>query len=174
MANPSLKAQIEAARSALARTESKTSTVSVSTQIAKKFPAEQATQQVLSQEQASNSTANIRKQTSKKTFESDAAGIDARITSLEEKLLASQKDLHKLLNKIREITDFQGDIKKRSDAPEKIAVNLSFRRYLSSITITFSIIMCLIFSIIYFLTTKQDLLQLWINQLGKFISKWIG
>ena len=174
MANPSLKAQIEAAKSALARAELEAA--AASNQITKKLPAEHATQQVLSHEQTSNSASNIRKPTNKKTFELDAAEIDARITGLEKKLLASQQDLHTLLSKIRKITDLQGNTKQKSNAPENATVNFSFRRYLNSSTISFSVIICLIFGIIYFSMSKQNLLQfpLWINQLGEFISGWIG
>ena len=174
MTNPSLKAQIEAAKSALARAESEAA--SALNQITEKLPAEQNAQQVLSQEQTSNSSSNIKKPTNKKTFELDAVEIDDRITGLEKKLLASQQDLHTLLGKIRKITDLQGNTTQTSNALESTTVNLGFRRYLNSITITFIVIICLIFCIIYFLTSKQNLLQflLWINQLGEFISKWIG
>ena len=176
MANPSLKAQIEAAKSALAIAESEASAASASNQKTKKLPAEHTTQQVLSQEQTSNSASNIRKPANKKTFELNAAEINARITGLEEKLLASQQDLHALLGKIRKITELQGNTKQKSNALENTTLNLGFHRYLNSVTITFSVILCLIFGIIYFLTSKQNLLQfpLWINQLGEFISRWIG
>ena len=176
MANLSLKAQIEAAKSALARAESEASVASASNQITQKLPAKHTTEQVLSQERTSNSASNIKKPTNKKTFELNAAEIDDRITGLEKKLLASQQDLHTLLGKIRKITDLQGNTTQTSNALESTTVNLGFRRYLNSITITFIVIICLIFCIIYFLTSKQNLLQflLWINQLGEFISKWIG
>ena len=176
MANPSLKAQIEAAKSALARAESEASAASASNQITQKLPAKHTTEQVLSQEQTSNSASNIKKPTNKKTFELDAAEIDVRITGLEEKLLASQQDLHTLLIKIRKITDLQSNTKQKKDASESTTVNLGFGRYLNSVTITFSAIICLIFGTIFFLTSKQNLLHfpLWINQLDEFISRWIG
>ena len=178
MANPTLKAQIEAAKSALARAESAASApaASASNQIANKLPAERTNQQVLSQEKTANPASNIRKPAGKKTFESDAVEINARITSLEEKLLASQQDLHMLLGKIRKITDLQGNTNKNRTTSESSAVDLGFRRYLNSITITFIVIICLIFGVIYFLTSTQNLLQfpLWINQLGESTSRWIG
>ena len=176
MANPNLKAQIEAAKSALARGELVTTVTSVANPITDEPTAEHTNQQILSQEPIAASTLNSKIQSNKKTFVKDAAGIDARITSLEKKLLASQQDLHELLSKIRKITDSQSNIKQKSSKSKITVGDSGFRRYLNRVSISLFAIIFLLFCIFFFLTSKQNLLQfpLWINQLSDFIRRWIG
>ena len=101
MANPSLKAKIEAAKSALEEDQKNTP---------------------LHQERDGSGTPKTvpkplpdSKQTSPGTTESptnfklDAASLDSRITRLESKLAENQRDLYTLLGKIREVTRLQTD-----------------------------------------------------------------
>ncbi|MFL2845557.1 MAG: hypothetical protein ACJ0BO_04770 [Candidatus Puniceispirillaceae bacterium] len=104
MANPSLKAKIEAAKSALkkdqdntpinqGRDDSRTPETAVKT-LAKSEPTSPKIVEVLT------------------SPEPDASTLDARIKSLESKLAENQRDLHTLLGKIREVTRLQnGDAK---------------------------------------------------------------
>ena len=109
MANPSLKAKIEAAKSALEEDQKKTP---------------------LGQERDdSNTPKTVLKsapdfeQTSPGTneaatnFQPDVASLDARITRLERKLAENQRDLYTLLGKIREVTRLKND-STRNTEPE--------------------------------------------------------
>ena len=101
MANPSLKAKIEAAKSALKKDENNTTQnqgqddprtpKTVVKTLAKSEP---------------TSPEIVEVQT---IPESDAATLEARITSLESKLVENQRDLRTLLGKIREVTRLQND-----------------------------------------------------------------
>ena len=109
MANPSLKAKIEAAKSALEEDQKHT-------------PRHQ-------ERDGSGTPKNVPKpmpnseQTSPGTteaptnFELDAASLDSRITRLEGKLAENQRDLYTLLGKIREVTRLQND-SMRNTGPE--------------------------------------------------------
>ena len=176
MANPSLKAQIEAAKSALAIGTSSSLETAEPNQIKNEPTTEETYQEALPQAGSHTSTPNSEKSTDRKTFELGVAEIDARITSLEKKLLANQQDLHELLTKIRKITNLQGDIKQKSGASKGINVVLGFSRYLNSITISLFILACLVSSIVYFLPTEQNLLHLqsWLQKLIAVTSGWIG
>ena len=176
MANPSLKAQIEAAKSALASGTSANLVNTVPDQTDNETTAEKTLQQASPHEQTHTFVSNAEESTGSRTFESGAFEIDARITNLEKKLLASQQDLHELLSKIRKITDLQGNIKQKKQKHGDTNVALSFKRYLNTITISLLILACLIFSIIYFLPIEKSLLQIpiWIQQLVDVTSEWIG
>lgn len=99
MANPSLKAQIEAAKSALESGQTGTLT-------------DQALDDSTAPKTAPQ-TAPENKKTGSRiaeipiSFRSNVATLDARITSLEGKLEENQRDLHTLLGKIREVTRIQ-------------------------------------------------------------------
>lgn len=166
MANPSLKAQIEAAKSALASRESTSSLNTEADQIIRKPTTEQTT----------TPPSDPRKPTNGKTFESVSAEIDARITNLETKLLANQKDLHQLLIKIRKITNLHGDTQQKSSRSENTTLALGFRRHINKITISLLAFICLVSGATYFLTKEQYGIQLplWIKQLGELTSVWIG
>ena len=116
MANPSLKAKIEAAKSALEEDQNNAP---------------------LNREQ-DDSTApkNILKPTpdpepnspgiaeTPTNFGPDAATLDARITRLESKLAENQRDLYTLLGKIREVTRLQND-SPRNTGPKNTEPKLS-------------------------------------------------
>jgi hypothetical protein len=113
MANPSLKAQIEAAKSALASDLAAPSLVTP----LPKAPLTQMTPNSAGNNTASNNIAadNGTKDTGgitadgKPVHASNAAALDERITQLEAKLLDNQRDLHTLLQKIREISRLQAN-----------------------------------------------------------------
>ena len=101
MANPSLKAKIEAAKSALKKDQNNT-------------PINQGQDDSRMPETVVKTMAES-KPTSPEIVEvltspePDAATLDARIKSLENKLAENQRDLRTLLGKIREVTRFQND-----------------------------------------------------------------
>ena len=101
MANPSLKAKIEAAKSALEEDQKNT-------------PLHQE-RDGSSQPKTVLKAAPDSEQTSPgiteapTDFELDAATLDSRITRLESKLAENQRDLYTLLGKIREVTRLQND-----------------------------------------------------------------
>ena len=106
MANPSLKAKIEAAKSALEEDQNNT-------------PLNQARDDVIvpktvlnpppDSEPTSQGIAEI-----PTNFEPDAATLDVRITRLESKLAENQRDLYTLLGKIREVTRLQSESTKNN------------------------------------------------------------
>ena len=111
MANPSLKAQIEAAKSALASDLAAPSLVT---------PPPKPPLMPMTPNSAGNNTAgnNIAADNGtndtggipangKSAHATNAAALDERITQLEAKLLHNQRDLHTLLQKIREISRLQ-------------------------------------------------------------------
>ena len=106
MANPSLKAQIEAAKSAL---ENSQETVSLDPKLDDSIAAETAPQATTEEKPVDRGI--IKPPTN---FESDVAKFDARITSLENKLAENQRDLHTLLGKIREVTRLQNNTYKNT------------------------------------------------------------
>ena len=90
MANPSLKAQIEAAKSTLARDIAAPSLV---------VPPPKPPTTPIMAGNGSGTGANAK----------NAAALDERITRLEAKLLDNQRDLHTLLQKIREVSRLQAN-----------------------------------------------------------------
>ena len=116
MANPSLKAQIEAAKSALASglaapslvtppPKPPTTPVMARNDVATDADATDATAN--SGNAANPIPANPIPADSKSAYATNAATLDERITRLEAKLLDNQRDLHTLLQKIREISRLQ-------------------------------------------------------------------
>ena len=109
MANPSLKAKIEAAKSALEEDQKNT-------------PLHQERDGSTTPKAVLKATPDS-EQTSPGTteaptnFETDAASLDSRITRLESKLAENQRDLYTLLGKIREVTRLQQD-STRNTGPE--------------------------------------------------------
>ena len=118
MANPSLKAQIEAAKSALASDLAAPSLVTPPP----KPPMTPTTPIMARNDIATDAgglgadatdasanpiSANPISADSKSAHATNAAALDERITRLEAKLLDNQRDLHTLLQKIREISRLQ-------------------------------------------------------------------
>ena len=101
MANPSLKAKIEAAKSALEEDQK-------NTPLHQERDGSSMPKTVLKptddSEQTSPGTTEA-----PTNFELDAASLDSRITRLESKLAENQRDLYTLLGKIREVTRLQND-----------------------------------------------------------------
>ena len=116
MANPSLKAKIEAAKSALEEDQKNTplnqerDDPSTPKTVLKATP---------DSEQTSPGTAEAAT-----NFESDAASLDLRITRLESKLAENKRDLYTLLGKIREVTRLQND-SKRNTGPKNTKPKLN-------------------------------------------------
>jgi hypothetical protein len=108
MANPSLKAKIEAAKSALA---SDLAAPSLVTPLPKP-PLTQMTPNSannnIAADNGTNDTGGITAD-GKPVHATNAAALDERITRLEAKLLDNQRDLHTLLQKIREISRLQAN-----------------------------------------------------------------
>ena len=106
MANPSLKAQIEAAKSALA---SDLAAPSLVTPPPKPPPTPMTPNSAGNNIAADNGTndADGIPADGKSAHATNAAALDERITRLEAKLLDNQRDLHTLLQKIREISRLQ-------------------------------------------------------------------
>ena len=108
MANPSLKAKIEAAKSALEEEQNNTpldqerDDSTTPKTVLKPTPDPEPTSPGIAESPTS--------------FEPDAATFDARITRLESKLAENQRDLYTLLGKIREITRLQKDATKNNRA----------------------------------------------------------
>src|SRR5210317_907876 len=116
MANPSLKAQIEAAKSALASDLAAPSLVTPQpkppmTPMTPTTPImarnDIATDAGGLGADATDASANPISADSKSAHATNAAALDERITRLEAKLLDNQRDLHTLLQKIREISRLQ-------------------------------------------------------------------
>jgi len=121
MANPSLKAQIEAAKSALAsdlaapssmpmpREQPTASNMVISPNIASDdVTADSATNPIAANPIAANTIpVDTIPADSKTAHATNAAALDERITRLEAKLLDNQRDLHTLLQKIREVSRLQ-------------------------------------------------------------------
>jgi hypothetical protein len=114
MANPSLKAQIEAAKSALASDLAVPSLAVPSP----KPPMTPATPIMAGNDidigtgsaTATGATAAAGIPTDGKSLHAtNAAALDERITRLEARLLANQRDLHTLLQKIREVSRLQAN-----------------------------------------------------------------
>ena len=113
MANPSLKAQIEAAKSALASDLAAPSLVTPPPK-----PPMTPTTPIMARNDiatdagslgadATDAGANPISADCKSAHAKNAAALDERITRLEAKLLDNQRDLHTLLQKIREISRLQ-------------------------------------------------------------------
>ena len=117
MVNPSLKAQIEAAKSALEENQNNTPP---NQERDDSIAPETVLKPTPESEQTSSGIAEA-----PTNFESDAATLDARITRLESKLAENQRDLHTLLGKIREVTRFQNDALKNNGPRNTRPKNIS-------------------------------------------------
>ena len=108
MANPSLKAQIEAAKSALASDPTSPSLV-----VPPPKPSMTPTTPIMAGNDIDTGTAATTAAGipagGKSVHAANAAALDERITQREAKLLDNQRDLHTLLQKIREVSRLQAN-----------------------------------------------------------------
>ena len=173
MANPSLKAKIEAAKSALEEDQN-------NTPLNPEREDATAPKTVLNPPPESDPTSSGTAGTPT-NFEPDAASLDARITRLESKLAENQRDLYTLLGKIREVSRLQNDAPKKNGPkntrPNEISqdeqkVN---RRQSRKIAITLAILAGIILGAGFFFASDhidQHLvhLRIWAMQFVDFIS----
>ena len=214
MANPSLKAQIEAAKSALAsdlasdlaapssmpmpREQPTASNMVISPNIASDdVTADSATNQIATNQIATNPIAanTIPVDTipadSKTAHATNAAALDERITRLEAKLLDNQRDLHTLLQKIREVSRLQAHPGQshKNPADDRVA-NMPTdqtenkagprRSQRSPVTmIAMAALIGLVTGIAYFLATGESdssmlTIPNWISTIIDSFNGWIG
>ena len=194
MANPSLKAQIEAAKSALASglaapslvappPEKPTAPIMAGNDIATDAGATDAT--------ANTILANPILADGKSAHATNAAALDERITRLEAKLLDNQRDLHTLLHKIREISRLQANSgqnhkKPANDHAGTVIIDeikdeaVAHRSQRSAvIMIAMAALIGLVAGITYFLVTGEgDPSALkapsWIATIIDRLNRWIG
>ena len=210
MANPSLKAQIEAAKSALASGLVAPSLLAP--------PPEQPTTQIMADNDiATDATtksinansgnaanpipadaipanpipANPIPANGKSAHATNAAALDERITRLEAKLLDNQRDLHTLLQKIREVSRLQASSGQSPENPandqaETMLINEAkgkavTRRSQRSPVIMVSIatLISLVVGITYFLATDEGgspapTVAGWISTIIDSFNGWIG
>ena len=173
MVNPSLKAKIEAAKSALEEDQNNTP---VNRGRDDSIPPET----VLNPSPESQPTSpSIDESTT--NFEPDAVTLDARITRLEIKLAENQRDLYTLLGKIREITRLQNGSAKNNGPRNIRPMDISsgeqiVKRHQSRKTaITLAVVAGIILGTSFFLASDfidQHLFDLhtWAIQFVDFIS----
>jgi len=193
MANPSLKAQIEAAKSALASDLAAPSLVTP--------PPKPTTTPAMvrndvaidtgNTDAAANSgyAANHIPADGKSAHATNAAALDKRITRLETKLLDNQRDLHTLLQKIREISRLQvnsGQSHKKlandhAETKANDATKAEPRQSQRSpvVMVAMAVLIGLVVVIAYFLVTaKGDLSGLtmpsWVPTIIDRFNGWIG
>jgi len=189
MANPSLKAQIEAAKFALASDLAAPSLV--------KPPPKPSTTPVMARNDiatdvgATDAAANPISADKKSAHSINAAALDERITRLESKLLDNQRDLQTLLQKIREISHLQADSsqnhkKLTNDHSKTMVINEAadkavLRRNQKSplIMVTMAALIGLVAGVTYFLASGEgDPSALrapsWISTIIDHFSRWIG
>ena len=173
MANPSLKAKIEAAKSALAEDQNKTPNNQERDEaiVPKTVPNPPPGSEPTSPGIAETPT----------NFIPDAATLDARITRLESKLAENQRDLHTLLGKIREVTRLQNDTAKNNEPRNARPKNISSgeqnvnKPQSRKIAITLAVLTGIILGTSFFLASDlidQHLVHLhtWTTQVVDFIS----
>ena len=173
MANPSLKAKIEAAKSALEEDQNNT-------------PLNQARDDTIVPKTVLNPTPDSEPSSpdigeTPTNFEPDAATLDARITRLESKMAENQRDLYTLLGKIRQVTRLQNESTKsngpRNTTPKDInsdGKNVT-RHQSRRIAITLAVLTGFILGTSFFLASDfidQHLVHLrtWAIQFVDFIS----
>ena len=195
MANPSLKAQIEAAKLALASDPAAPSLVTPP-------PKPPTTPAMVSNDVAidtgetdaaanSGYAANHIPADGKSSHATNAAALDKRITRLETKLLDNQRDLHTLLQKIREISRLQvnsGQSHKKlaNDDAETMVIDeakdeaVAHRSQRSPvIMVAMAVLIGLGAGITYFLATGEGdpsalKVPRWISTIIDHFNRWIG
>jgi len=179
MANPSLKAQIEAAKSALA------SGLAAPSRDAP-LPQDTATQPTAGNTAASMHEPNMGPNTKANNAEtsqnargthgqsgigatqntdqsaagitppmSSAAALDERIARLEAKLAENQRDLHILLQKIREVSRFQDPSNQAAKPPIADAAAPRRRHFKPTIMIVAAVLAGLMIGLVYFVATEN-------------------
>ena len=183
MANPSLKAQIEAAKSALASDLAAPSLVTPPpkpplTPMTPNSAGNNTSGNNIAANNGTNDTGGIPAD-GKSAHATDAAALDERIIRLEAKLLDNQRDLHTLLQKIREISRLQTNSSKshKNRAKEQAEPRQSQRSPV--VMAAMAILIGLIVGIAYFLVTvKGDLSALtvpsWVPTIIDRFNGWIG
>ena len=194
MANPSLKAQIEAAKSALASglaapslvappPEKPTAPIMAGNDIATDAGATDATAHTI--------LANPILADGKSAHATNAAALDERIARLEAKLLDNQRDLHTLLQKIREVSRLQANSsqsheKPANDQAQTIVIDEAKdeavpRRSRRSpvIMVAMATLIGLVVGIAYFIATSEGgsqalTVQSWISTIIDSFNRWIG
>ena len=197
MANPSLKAQIEAAKSALASDLAAPSLVTpppkppimARNDIAIGAGTNAATPN--SGNAANPISANPIPAVGNSAHASNSVTLDERITRLEAKLLDNQRDLHTLLQKIREISRFQTNSGKshsnRTKGHAETMVNGETKSNTEPrqsqrsplVMVAMAILIGLVVGIAYFLVTaKGDLSALtvpsWLSTIFNRVNSLIG
>ena len=202
MANPSLKAQIEAAKSALASDLAAPSLVTPPPK-----PPMTPTMPIMARNDITTDagglgadatdasvnpiSANPISADSKSTHATNAAALDERITRLEAKLLDNQRDLHTLLQKIREISRLQTNSGKsrKNQATDKAETKASDearnkaepRQSQQSpvVMVAMAILIGLVGGIAYFLVTAEGdlsglIMPSWVPTIIDRFNSWIG
>ena len=177
MANPSLKAQIEAAKSALASDLAAPSLV-----VPPPKPTTTPTTPILAGNDIATGTGENA---------TNAAALDERITQLEAKLLDNQRDLHTLLQKIREVSRLQTNFgqthkNRANDQAENMATDEAKdkavqRRSQRSpvIMVAMAALIGLVVGIAYFLVTAKGNLPAltvpgWVPTIIDRFNGWVG
>ena len=195
MANPSLKAQIEAAKSALASGLAAPSLVAP--------PPEKPTAPIIAgNDIATDAGANAANANSgnatipipaddKSAHATNTAALDERIARLEAKLLDNQRDLHTLLQKIREVSRLQANSsqsheKPANDQAQTIVIDEAKdeavpRRSRRSpvIMVAMATLIGLVVGIAYLIATSEGgsqalTVQSWISTIIDSFNRWIG
>ena len=196
MANPSLKAQIEAAKSALASDLAAPSLVTPPpkpplTPMTPMTPSSAGNHTAgnnIAADNGTNDTGGIPAD-GKSAHATNAAALDERITRLEAKLLDNQRDLHTLLQKIRKISRLQTNSgrsrKNRAKDQAKTMANDATKaeprqsQRSPVVMVAMAILIGLVVGIAYFLVTaKGDLSALtvpsWVPTIIDRFNGWIG
>ena len=195
MAKPSLKAQIEAAKSALVSGLAAPSLLAP--------PPEQPTTPIMagndiatdanakSTNANSGNAANPIPADGKSAHAANAAALDERITRLEAKLLDNQRDLHTLLQKIREVSRLQANSGQSPKNPanhqaKTMVINeaegkaVTRRSQRSPVTmVSIAALIGLVVGITYFLATAEGgspalTVPGWISTIIDSFNGWIG
>ena len=173
MANPSLKAQIEAAKSALIGGQSAAieSTPKKQEEIEHEIVEESALPNDKSQ--FSETAKNSNKQQS---ISRSVAEIQTRLNSLESKLASNQKDLHQLLNKIGEVTYLKSGMKQKELYHETKKPVSTLSRYFNKYVVCLIALMIISSGVFYVTLDEQLKLHFsnWIYSTANFFNGWIG
>ena len=188
MANPSLKAQIEAAKSALASDLAAPSLVTPPPKPPLTPMTPSSAGNNIAADNGTNDTGGITAD-GKSPHATNAAALAERISRLETKLLDNQRDLHTLLQKIREISRLQTNSGKSrkdraKDQTETMANDETKAEPRQSqrspvVMVAMAILIGLVVGIAYFLVTaKGDLSALtvpsWVATIIDRFNGWIG
>ena len=195
MANPSLKAQIEAAKSALASGLAAPSMAAPSPKqpTAPTMAGNDIATDAAAQSTNANpsNTANPIPADGKSVHATNATALDERITRLEAKLLDNQRDLHTLLQKIREVSRLQANSGQShgnpaNDQPETMVSNKAkdkaiLRRSQRSplIMVAMAILITLVCGLAYFLAVAEAgspalTVPNWVSTIIDSFNGWTG